>query len=93
MIKFRDFLFTKTDDLNWHVEQEHIISRSKKPEKNGTAKLESVGWYSSLGAACLDVAHLLADTETEAAKDLEEYATRLKRIGAEIVQAVNAGEK
>jgi glycine cleavage system protein P-like pyridoxal-binding family len=92
-MKFRDFLFTKTDDLNWHVEQEQIITRSKKPEKNGTAKLVHVGWYPTLGAACLDVAHLITDTETEAAKDLEEYATRLKRIGAEIVRAVEKGEK
>lgn len=81
-----DFRVKKMDDLNWALQCRRI---PKEGKDKGVVLWDNFSYHQDLGSACLYAAQRLADEAVDI-DALATYADRLKRIGDEIAETVNA---
>ena len=82
---YHGYHINKTDDLNWQVQFERTVTKSKKPELNGTVKLDTVGWYPNFEQAAIDVVRLIVDSDPDATAELKTYIDRYREVTADFI--------
>lgn len=91
-IPFSDTMrFHKTDDTNWVVQVSRVVplvDKKGKPNKLGGQTIwENMTYHATLGQACKTAAQHIADGSD--AETLDDYASRLTRIGRDMEEAIN----